>query len=114
MAIIVPLGTYPAGTRNFGPLAIQQGAVRAVCSIDIQDMTTPDKSFDYETEISYDDGANWVTLTGARFTGQVVKAGVTKQTNSVGLSQPENANRRIRGFITTVGTITTSVDVTFS
>lgn len=114
MALIVPLGTYPAGIYPFGPTPIAQGLTRAICAIDISQMITPDKSYVYAAQISYDGGASWEDLTGASFVGQIVKPGVTKQTNTVTLQQPENPNRRVKGTLTVVGTITTSIDLTVS
>lgn len=112
MSFIVPLGIYPAGTYPFGPAPIAQGLTLAVCAIDISHMTTPDKSYMYLAQISYDGGATWGDLTGASFVGQIVKAGVTTQTNTVTLQQPTNPNRKVKGTMTIIGTITTSINLT--
>ena len=114
MSLVIPFGTYPAGVYPFGPTAIAQGLTRAVCAIDISQMTTPDKSYTYLAQISYDSGATWGDLTGASFVGQVVKVGVTKQTNTVTLQQPTNPNRKVKGTFTIIGTITTSIDLVVS
>ena len=118
MSVIVPSASYAEGTYSFGPTTIAQGLTLAVCKIDIQDMTTPDKSFLYLAEISYDNGATWGPLTGAQFVGQVVKAGVTVQTNTVTLQQPTSTTRKVRGTFQLVSTVThvvtTSIDLTVS
>jgi hypothetical protein len=111
---IVLNGTYSNLTKTFGPIALPVGLSVVRAWIDISQMVTPDQGFTFVVEISQDAGATWAHLMGGSRTGEVIinpKTSVvqTQAMVQIGLDQPANVNRRVRGSLVMTGTVPVGV-----
>lgn len=96
------------------PVAV--GVTSYLFTIDVSQMTDPATSFDIILECSYDGGVTWQFWVKGHRTGGpplLDKQGnlIPKSSVSGPLDQPDNPNRRVRGIIDIVGTITLGATV---
>lgn len=61
-SIVIPQGTYPIGTFNFGPAPIPSSVSRAEIDLDGTNMTDPALHITLQLDLSVDGGVTWSTV----------------------------------------------------
>lgn len=114
--VVLPSGTY-TGTQTIPSRSIPIGASRIELALDRTAWTDPAVTVTARLDLSFDDGLTWISpYMGFTAAGGIILIPVTGETLSitrvtVPLPQP-NANRRIRGTIIIVGSLTTTGTLT--
>jgi hypothetical protein len=118
MAIsVIPLtGTLLAGTTPFGPITPPAGLSTVQIAIDRTNLSLLTQPISWQIDLSLDAGATWTSWGGAgcpagQLTNQITLAVITESSFTVNFPQLTDANTRVRGSITTLEPITTSVTV---
>lgn len=116
---VIPLGNYPSGTREFGPLVIGNSAyglgieVQRCTSVDSKVWDDPATTVQWSLELSLDNGQTWNPIGGAFDVGGI-RVGRNGETpfSWYWTSILDGSNRRLRGSVTvTNGPIRTSANV---
>lgn len=116
-SVLLPMATYPAGTRAFGPVVVPVGVTSARCSIDRTSLLSPSLQINWNFELSQDGGASWLPWGAAGTAGGSIVSGktglpFTESNFEVEFPFPANTQRRLRGTVTLSEDATTSVSVT--
>lgn len=116
---VLPLSTYPMGTRNIGPVNIADGVSKATFAFQRCTTATPTVWPDVATKLAFtleysiDDGLNWTLGPALTAEGGIAfnRDGSEAQYTYVIGGLPAGTNRKIRATITISGTdLFTSVD----
>lgn len=118
---VLPVATYPAGTHNFGPVAVPD-AITSI-QIDIARCTLADPTIwpnttdtiAMELDLSLDGGATYSLLASSLDGGGRLvngKTGLEVPTTYVQTGLPAGTNRFLKGSITLSASIKTSATVT--
>lgn len=108
-------GTLLAGKTSFGPLTPPVGLSSVQVAIDRAGLALLTQPISWQIELSLDAGAAWTPWGGAGTApGQLLDinlAVITESSFTVNFPRPTDANTRVRGSITTLEPLTTSVTV---
>ncbi len=124
--------SYPAGHHSYGPVAVPVGTTELILRMarfdrkpngslrdewgEIRDaLDNPQDVVRFAVEISQDAGATWRPLVGGTAHGGILldKNGDPAEFSVVRVlvPQPDNADRRVRGYLDTYTTLGTVVEV---
>src|SRR6266850_7101597 len=111
---IVPLtGALLTGKSTFGPITPPLGLSSVQVAIDRTGLALLTQPINWQIDLSLDSGATWLPWGGAGCpAGQITDINLVVQTESsftVNFQQLTDANTRLRGSITTLEPLTTSV-----
>lgn len=115
-ASVVPLtGTLLAGKTSFGPLTPPSGLSSVQVAIDRAGLALLTQPINWQIDLSLDAGATWLQWGGAgTVAGQLLDltlAVITESSFTMNFPKPTDANTRVRGSVTTLEPLTTSVTV---
>lgn len=122
--VVLPQGTYPAGTRTLGPVAVPNGTTAFVLSLDRTNWTNVNVKVALTFDLSLDGGTTWnphpdadpfpVGLTAEGGTARDKNGNVVNTTTlSAPVPDVTNTNRRVRAtLVITGGSLTTSGTLT--
>jgi len=114
---IIPQGTYPVGTRSFGPANVPSGLTTGVIAFDRTAWSDPAVTLDLFLEFSIDNGATWAFPAGMGAEGGVArdKNGVVQTVSTLGFVFPDGPTRKVQGTITIAGgPLTTNATLTLT
>lgn len=114
---VIPLGAYGPGTITLGPAAVPLNPTQMILTVQTDLMLDPATSFDLRLQLSLDNGGTYADWGGATRNGGPVLIGkdglpLTTASFVVSLPDPTNTQRKIKGTLTIVGTVTTSGTLT--
>ena len=102
-ATAIGAAILPSGRTEFGPFNVAPNLTTVAIEIDSTQHLNPGVMVSIGLEISYDNGATWVSFGMATRPGGVAFGDggvvVTTLDLSTAMEQPGNNQRRIRGFI---------------
>jgi hypothetical protein len=117
-SIVALTGTLLAGKTTFGPVTPPLGLSSVQIAIDRTGLALLTQPINWQIDLSLDAGATWTFWGGAGCpAGTVRDVFLVVQTESsftVRFPQLTDANTRVRGSVTTLEPITTSVTVRMS
>ena len=114
--VLIPPGTYSAGTRSFGPRAVPQGTVSAKFEIDISQQLDPQQVWNIQIQYSTDDGQSWRELFGAGRVGGPDDNQKHPGTSFLAMVLPDDGltTRQVKGTISLTGPDLTTNGVTLT
>lgn len=115
-AIAALTGALLAGTTPFGPITPPPGLLSVQVAIDRTGLALLTQPINWKIELSLDAGVTWTFWGGAgcpagTVTDPVSLAVYTESFFTMNFPRPTDANTRVRGSITTLEPLTTTVTV---
>jgi len=112
--MVIPSVTLENTSRTVNALALPVGLSRMRLWIDVSQMVSADQWFTYTFELSLDGGTTWGLLIGGTRTGTIAinpktQTVMTQAGAEIGLPEPANTLRRVRGSLRVTGTVPLSV-----
>lgn len=120
-ASILLTGSLPTGVTSFGPITPTVGVTSIQVAVDRTNLALLTKQINWALELSTDAGATWIPwggascpagqiMTGTGIGGALIPQVRTESSFTVTIP-PADVNTRLRGSITTLEPLTTSVTV---
>lgn len=115
ISVIALNGTLLAGKTAFGPITPPPGLSTVQVAVDRTGLALLTQPINWQIDLSLDSGVTWLPWGGAGCqAGTVTDRNLVVQTESsftVSFPRPTDANTRVRGSITTLESVTTSVTI---
>jgi hypothetical protein len=115
-SVIALTGALLAGTTPFGPVTPPLGISTVQVAIDRAGLALLTQPITWQIELSLDAGATWTPWGAAgcpagQVTDPISLAVITESSFTISFPRSTDANTRVRGSITTLEPVTTSVTV---